>query len=163
MRPLSHVSLINFGTISHKSPRFMSHDMTMRVSTDRYLHHTSRSQLMQVFRLPPVKDGNFSFYFSFLTHSCLFHSPHLTWTTGPLSTKQCLFLASIWHINAPGLALTSHVVKFVHCNTHTHSPDLCPRAPSVCVPCCTISQASIVIYPMHVLVCLRAFYSIHTT
>ena len=112
----------------------MSHDMTMRVSTDLYLYHTSRPQLMRFFRPPPVKDCNFSFYFAFLTHSCLFHSPHLTWTTGPLSTKQFIFLARIWHINASGLVLTSHVVKSIHINTHTCSPDLCPRARSVCVP-----------------------------
>ena len=76
----------------------------------------------------------FTFIFVFLTHSCIFYPPHLTQTSGPLSTKQFIFLACIWHISAPGLAPTSHVVNFVHCNTHTHSPDLYPRATSVCLP-----------------------------
>ena len=106
----------------------------MRVSTDRYLHHTSWSQLMLVFKPLPIKDCNFSFYFAFLTHSCLFYSPHLTQNSGPLSTKQFIFLTCIWHINASGLVLTSHVVKFIHHNTHTRSPDLCLRATSVCMP-----------------------------
>ena len=43
-------------------------------------------------------------------------------------------LALIWHINAFGLVLTSHVVKSVQINTHTHSPDLCPRATLVGMP-----------------------------
>ena len=82
------------------------------------------------------------------------HPPHLMRTSGPLSTKRFIFLVRIWHITAPELALTSHVVKFVHCNTHTRSLDLCPRATSVCVPlphclaglCCDLSHACIGIF-----------------
>ena len=59
---------------------------------------------------------------------------HLTRTSGPLSTKQFIFLTCIWYINASGLVLTSHVVKFIDHNTHTCSPDLYLRATSVCVP-----------------------------
>ena len=123
----------------------------MRVSTDLYLYHTSQLQLMWFFGPLPVKDCNFSFYFAFLTHSCLFNSPHLTWTTRPLSIKNYIFLACIWHINAPGPALTLHVVKFIHHNTHTCSPNLYPRATSVCMPlphylaglCCDLSHTCI--------------------
>ena len=109
--------------------------MTMQVSMDLYLYHTSRLLLMRVFGPPPVKGHPFSSYFYFiLTHSCQLHPPHLTWTFGRLSTKQFIFLVSIWHITTPGLALTSHVVKSVHYNSHTRSPDLCSRATSVCMP-----------------------------
>ena len=87
----------------------------------------------------------------FLTHrlSFLFTAPYANlWTT---VHKMIYFLACIWHINASELVLTSHVVKFVHRNTHTHSLDLCSRATSVCVPlshqlaglCCDISHACI--------------------
>ena len=101
---------------------------------DLYLYHTSQPQLMRVFRPPPIKDYNFSFYFAFLTHSCLFHSPHLTRTFGPLSIKKIIFLTRIRHINAFRLVLTAHVVKFIHHNTQTCSPDLYPRATSACIP-----------------------------
>ena len=108
--------------------------MTMQVSTDLYLYHISRPLLMRFLGPPPIKECHFSFYFCILTHSCLPHSPHLTQTFGPLSTKQFTFLVCIWHITSPGLALTSHVVKSVHRNTHARSPDLCSRATSICVP-----------------------------
>ena len=100
---------------------------------DLYLYHTSRLLLMQVFGPPPVKECYFLLLFCILTHSCLFHPPHLTRTSGPLSTKRFTFLVHIWHITALRLALTSHVVNSVHRNSHTCSPDLCPRATSVCV------------------------------
>ena len=106
----------------------------MRVSTDMYLYRTSRPLLMRVFGPPPIKDCNFSFYFVFLTHSCLLYPPHLTWTFGSLSTKQFIFLVRIWHTTAPKLALTSYVVKSIHRNKHTRSLDLCPRATSVGMP-----------------------------
>ena len=62
----------------------------------------------------------------------MFTTPYVDlWTT---VHKTISFLAHIWHINAFELVLTSHVVKFIHHNTHTCSPDLCPRATSVCVP-----------------------------
>ena len=106
----------------------------MQVFADLYLYHSFLHLLMQVFGPPPVKGYHFSVLFCILTHSCLFYPPHLTRTSGPLSTKWFNFLACIWHRSAPGLALTSHVVKFVHRNSHICSLDLCPRATSVCVP-----------------------------
>ena len=108
--------------------------MTMQVSIGLYFYHTSWSQLMRVFRPLLVKECNFSFYFVFLTHrlSFLFTTPYTNlWTT---VHKTNSFLARIWHISAPELALTSHVVNFIHYNTHTCSPDLCARATSVCMP-----------------------------
>ena len=66
----------------------------------------------------PLRNVIFSFCFVFLTHSCLFDSPHLAQTSRQLSTKWFVFLAFIWHISASRLAFTSHVVKFVHCNTN---------------------------------------------
>ena len=64
--------------------------------------------------------------------SFLFTAPYADlWTT---IHKTISFLACIWHISAPGLAFTSHVVNFIHCNTCTCSPDLCLRATSVYVP-----------------------------
>ena len=103
-----------------------------------------------------------SFIFVFLTHSYLFHPPHLMQTSIPLSTKQFLFLACIWHINAPGLALTSHVVKFIHWNSHIALLTSVQEPPWLACLCRTYSRSSTAIYPMHVLVCLRAFCSIHT-
>ena len=114
-----------------------------------------------VLGLPPIKKCNFSFYFVFLTHrlSFLFTAPYADlWTT---VHKMISFLACIWHISAPELALTSHVVKFIHRNTHTCSPDLCLRATSVCVPlshrlaglchdishACTSMFESLLLYP----------------
>ena len=131
---------------------------------DLYLHHTSRPQLMRLFGFLPIKDCNFSFYFAFLTHSSLFHSPHLTRTFGPSSTKQFIFLTCIWHINASKLVLTLHVVKFIHHNTHTRSLDLCPRATSICMPlqhrlvglCRDLSHACIVMFES---LLLRPYYA----
>ena len=110
----------------------------------------------------PLRNVIFSFCFVFLTHSCVFYSPHLTQTSGPLSTKRFLFLACIWHISAPRLALTSHVVSSIHHNTHTCSPDLNLRPPQFSCLYHTDLQASATIYPTHVLVCLRSFCYIHT-
>ena len=75
-----------------------------------------------------------------LSHACIgmFESHQLhpycmndLWTT---VHKMISFLACIWHINSFRLVLTSHVVNFIHCNTHTRSLDLYPRATSVCMP-----------------------------
>ena len=136
----------------------------MQVSTDLYLYHTSQLLLMWYFGPPPIKECHFLLLFCILTLSCLFYPPHLTRTSGPLSTKWFLFLACIWHISAPGLVLTLHVVKFVHRNTHTHTLLTSVWEPPwfACLYC-TLSQASATIYPTQVLVCLRAFCSIHTT
>ena len=117
---------------------------------------------VSVLKPPPVKDCNFSFYFVFLAYSRLFHSPHLTRTSGPLSRKQFLFLACIWHINALGIALTSHVVKSIHRNTHTCSPDLCPRATLVCVALSHRLASLCRDLSTHVLVCLNTLCSVHT-
>ena len=108
--------------------------MTMRVSTNLYLYHTSRLLLMWVFRPPPVKGYHVLVLFCILTYSCLFYPPHLMQTSGPLSTKLFIFLSCIWHRTTFKLALTSHVVNSIHCNSHTCSPDLYPRATLVCVP-----------------------------
>ena len=116
---------------------------------------------MRVFGPPPVKDWNFTFIFCI--YDCLF-SLHLKRTSGPSSTKPFLLLPCIRHICVHGLALTSHVVKSVHRNTHTHTLLTSIREPTqfACL-CRTISQAFAAIYPTHVLVCLRAFFYIHTT
>ena len=82
----------------------------------------------------PLRVTIFLVLFCILTHSCLLHPPHLTRISGPLSTKRFLFLACIFHRSAPGIVLTSHVVKSIHHNTHISSPDLFPRATSVCMP-----------------------------
>ena len=113
----------------------------MWVSMDQYLHHTSRSQLMWVFGLPPIKGYNFRFYFAFLTHSCLFHSPHLTQTSGPSSTKQIIFLTC-----------THIACGQVHPPQHTHALLTCvwepPRFAFLCRTdsqsfCCDLSHACI--------------------
>ena len=108
--------------------------MVMQVSADLYLYHSPLPLLMWVFGPPPIKGYHFLVLFCILTHSCLFYPPHLMRTSGPLSRKQIISFACIWHISAPRLALTSHVVKSIHRNSHTRSPDLCLRATSVCVP-----------------------------
>ena len=114
---------------------------------------------------PPIKDCSFSFYFIlFLTHrlSFLFTAAYTDlWTT---VHKMISFLACIWHINASVHILTSHVVQSVHRSTHTHALLTSVREPPwfACL-CRTDSQASAVIYPMHVLVCFRAFCFVYTT
>ena len=89
--------------------------------------------------------------------SFLFTAPYADlWTT---VHKKFSFLAHIWHINSSGLVLTSHVVKSVHINTYTCSPDLYPRATSVCVSvshhlaglCRDLSHACIGMFESHLL------------
>ena len=110
----------------------------------------------------PLRVTILLFCFVFLTHSCLLYPPHLTRTFGPLSTKQFIFLVHIWHITIPGLALTSHVVKSVHHNSHIALLTSVQEPPRFACLCRTDSWASAAIYPVHGLVCLRAFCSIHT-
>ena len=135
----------------------------MRVSTNLYLYHTSWSLLMRVFRPLRIKECYFLLLFCILTHSCLLHPPHLTRISGPLSTKRFIFLACILHISASRLALTSHVVKSIYHNTHTHTLLTSVQEPPrfACLYR-TDSQSSTVIYPTHVLVCLRSFCFVHT-
>ena len=88
-------------------------------------------------------------HFYFL--SCLLRPPHLMRISEPSSRRKIISFACIWHIIASGLALTSHVVKSIHTwlSWHLSESHLDLRA-------------SAVIYPMHVLVCLRASCSFHT-
>ena len=135
----------------------------MQVSIDLYLYHTSGPLLMQVFGPPPVKGYHFLVLFCILTCSCLLHPPHLMWTSGPFSPKQFIFLVCIWHISAPRLALTSHVVKSIHHNSHTTLLTSVWEPPRFVCLYYTELRASSMIYPIHVLVCSRATCSIHTT
>ena len=137
--------------------------MVMQVFVNLYLYHSCLPLLMWIFGPSPVNECNFSFYFVFLTHrlSFLFTAPYANiWTT---VHKMIYFLARIWHISSPRLALTSHVVKFIHRHTHTHTLLTSVREPPrfTCL-CRTVSQASATIYPMHALVCLRALCFVHT-
>ena len=110
----------------------------------------------------PLRVTILIFCFVFLTHSCLLYPLHLMRTFGPLSTKQFIFIACIWQISAPELVLTLHVVNSVHHNSHTTLLTSVWESPLFACLCRTESRASVVIYPMHVLVCLRATCSIHT-
>ena len=79
-----------------------------------------------------------------------------------LSKKWFISLPCIWHITAPWLALTSHVVKSIHRNSHTTLLTFVWETPWFVCLYHTDSRASTTIYPVHVLVCLRATCSIHT-
>ena len=132
----------------------------MQVSVDLYLYHSFLPLLMRVFRPPPVK-GHF-FYF-LLAHTSVLLPLHLMWISGPLSKKWIISLTCILHITPPRLALTSHVVKSIHHNSHIALLTFVRDPPWFACLCHTDSRASAAIYPMHVLVCLRATFSILTT
>ena len=80
----------------------------------------------------------------------------------PSSGGRIISFADIWHITAFGLALTSHVVKSVHRNSHTALLTSVRDPPWFACLYRTDLDASVTFYPMHVLVCLRVTYSIHT-
>ena len=78
------------------------------------------------------------------------------------SIGQIISFACIWHIDATGLALTSHVVNSVHCISHIALLTSVREPPWFACLYHTDSCAFVMIYPMHVFVCLRATCSIHT-
>ena len=98
-----------------------------------------------------------------LRHSCLIHPPHLTRVFRPSSRGQIISFACIWLIIASRLALTSHVIKSVHQNSHTTLLTFVWEPPQFACLCRNNKHASAMIYIVHVLVCLRAICSIHTT
>ena len=98
----------------------------------------------------------------FLKHRCLLHPPHLMRISRISSGRWIISLAWIWHITPSRLALTSHVVNSIHHNSHTTLLTSIREPPRFACLCRTDSHASTAIYPVHVLVCLRAIYSVHT-
>ena len=72
---------------------------------------------------------------------------------------SCMYLA----YKCPELALTSHVVKSVHCKSHTAFLTSVREPPQFVCLYYTDLCASAMICPMHVFVCSRATCYIHTT
>ena len=96
-----------------------------------------------------------------LAHSSLICPPHLMQVLGPSSRGWIVSFACIWHITASGLALTSHVVNFVLHKSHMTLLTSIQEPHQFACLCCTNSCAFATIYPVHVLVCLRATCFIH--
>ena len=130
----------------------------IQVSPDLYLCHTCLPQLMWDSGPSPQKAHHF-----ISTYNCLICPPHLTRVSGPSPGAWIIYFACIQHITTSGLALTSHVVKSIHHNSHTALLTSVREPPQFLCIYHIDSRASPVIYPMHVLVCLRATCSIHTT
>ena len=65
--------------------------------------------------------------------------------------KIIISLACIWHIIAPVLALTSHVVKSVHHNSHTALLTSVREPPQFACLCYDLSHACIGMFKIHLL------------
>ena len=126
----------------------------MQVSVDLYLHHTCLPLLMRVLGPPPIKERHFYFY-----HIAIYFIHHTLCGSLDHCSEDDSFLL---HITASRLALTSHVVKSTHHNSHMTLLTSVREPPWFACLYCIDSCASTTIYLMHVLVCLRAICSIHT-
>ena len=123
-----------------------------------YLYHTSQSLLMQVFGPPPIKECNFTFIFVFIV--VFSTAPYADlWTT----IHKMIYFSYTYSAYKFLQTCTYIACSQVHPPQHTHALLTSVREPPQfeCL-CRTNSRASVVIYSTHVLVCLRAFCSVHT-
>ena len=125
----------------------MSHSMVMQVFMDLYLHRTFLLLPMQILGPPLVRN----IIFIFVTYSCLLHPPHLMRIYKPSSKRWIISFACIWHIIASRLALTSHVFKSIHHNSHTSLLTSIREPPRFACLCRDLSRACIGMFESHLL------------
>ena len=94
-------------------------------------------------------------------YNCQIRPAYLMWVSRPPLGGWIIYFACIWHINSSRLACSPYVVNYSHHNSHTTLLTSVREPPQFACLCRTDSCASVTIYPVHVLVCLRATCSIH--
>ena len=128
----------------------------IQVSLDLYLCHTYLPQPMWESRPSPRNAHHF-----ISAYNCLIHPSQLTQVSRPLHGGWIISFACIWCITTFRIALTSHVVNSILHNSHMTLLTSIREPPQFVCLCRIDSRASAAIYPVHVLVCLRATCSIH--